>query len=756
MNFLPLTLSLAAGIYLAQYLPVFIVAVFAFFLISISFITARKSKRYRIDVIFAVIAFMSGMLLYNSAVEPNRGNEYDGDYVTLYGCVCSIPYDNYGINRYTVYAEDIEFNGSRVPFKSKILVNSESAFQCGDNVVVFGKLKRIENYSSDGAFNSQKYYASRDIYFKTTALTMTESCENYGYISPSYTANLLKSKCAELVKKHYDGDIAAAMIAIITGHKHEFSDNYASILTRTGTRHLFYPSFIHITLISFFIGIFSSVIPRRIRDTALVIILILYMLLGGTASSLKAGAVFAILILCKNLFGSGSYINSISLFTLVAAIANPMLLFDAGFVYSIVASVVVRSFMPLLSGKNSFSQFIGRYLIFTVGLAPLTLYFFGRISVYSFLASTIFIPLLTFILATSPLFMLNCLLATPIPFAWISHKFIMVLLHIPILINKLPYASLTLQKPTPVFIFAFYFLLAAIIYSSHNKKLHKLVCIAVSAGLFCSQFTYLISDVNKLKLHFIDVGQGDAALIQLPFRSNILIDGGGSPEYSNYNIGENVFLPYLNEHGVNSVDAAFVSHYHKDHTEGIIAALKSVKVKNIYIPDVMPENEIRLEIEQLAEANGTKVWHISKPTLIKTGGIIINATPASDSVLASSDENDTSLYIEVCYGKFNAVFTGDMTRTAELDLLSRNVVNEAEALKVAHHGSPTSSCTEMIAAISPEYALIGVGENNEYGHPAKEVLTRLNDARVLRTDKHGNILLRCSEDGSIEAEYSKH
>ena len=274
-------------------------------------------------------------------------------------------------------------------------------------------------------------------------------------------------------------------------------------------------------------------------------------------------------------------------------------------------------------------------------------------------------------------------------------------------------------------------------------------------GLLTSQLIFCISDAQKIHLHFIDVGQGDATLIQRPYRCNILIDGGGGAEYSSYNIGEKIFLPYITAQGASVIQAAFVSHCHKDHTEGIAAAVKYLDVKNLFIPDFYPENERRLELERLAKENGTKIWHISDTTTVVVDDIIIEIIPQSSATFSNDNENDSSMYIKVSYGEFDAAFTGDMSKNHEKDLISANAVSDTDVLKVAHHGSANSTSEKFISVAKPELALIGVGKNNSYGHPDKSTLSVLKDARIMRTDKHGNIVISSDKDGNYNVKHDK-
>ena len=146
--------------------------------------------------------------------------------------------------------------------------------------------------------------------------------------------------------------------------------------------------------------------------------------------------------------------------------------------------------------------------------------------------------------------------------------------------------------------------------------------------------SYVIGEVisiNNVEITFVNVGQGDGAVIQAPYRFNVLIDGGGGNSYSDYNPGEKVYLDYLETEGITKADSAFVSHYHQDHVQGIIAAMENIKVRNLFLPDNMEGSEWRSALENTARENGTTVHYISQETLLTySNGMTIRIIPPSN------------------------------------------------------------------------------------------------------------------------------
>ena len=206
-------------------------------------------------------------------------------------------------------------------------------------------------------------------------------------------------------------------------------------------------------------------------------------------------------------------------------------------------------------------------------------------------------------------------------------------------------------------------------------------------------------------------------------------------------------MPYLVSHGFGNIDVAILSHYHKDHAEGIIAAAEKLKINTLVMPDADPENKYRKRLEELSEEKKFRIEYLSAGDEIRFKSGLSIKFLAPDSEQEKSDElNDTSLVAHITYGEFDALFTGDST-----DKINSSYPEGVELLKVAHHGSATSDCEEYISHIRPEYAVISVGEDNSYGLPDYEVVDRLKryGAKVLRTDKSGDIRFKVKKDGKI-------
>ena len=250
--------------------------------------------------------------------------------------------------------------------------------------------------------------------------------------------------------------------------------------------------------------------------------------------------------------------------------------------------------------------------------------------------------------------------------------------------------------------------------------------LALSIVLLC--FLLTATAQADLIVHFLDVGQGDAALIICDGEA-MLIDGGPS------SASQFVFTYIRQETDALSVIVA--THPHDDHIGGLAAALNAVPVDVIYSPVSGWDSKAWQSLEKYAIAQGT-------PIVVPDEGDTFSLGSAEVTILhcwpEAWTENDISIVLRVDYGANSFLFTGDAEEMSEYMMLTDNVSLKADVLKVGHHGSRSSSTTEFIEAVSPTFAVISCGADNAYGHPHEETLQTLANAQILRTDQLGTIV----------------
>ena len=235
---------------------------------------------------------------------------------------------------------------------------------------------------------------------------------------------------------------------------------------------------------------------------------------------------------------------------------------------------------------------------------------------------------------------------------------------------------------------------------------------------------------GELEVHFIDVGQGDAALLICDGEA-MLIDGGLS------SASQRIFS-YM-QHHVEALSYIIATHPDADHIGGISAALNAVPVEILYTPVMEYDSKAFNSMMKYAELQGTLVDVPCEGDTFMLGMSTVTVLHCWPEAWSS---NDMSIVVRVDYGETSFLFTGDAEKMSEYIMIDSDIPLEADVLKVAHHGSRFSSTQEFIDAVNPDYAVISCDQNNSYGHPHEETLARLSSATVLRTDQHGTVILR--------------
>ena len=284
--------------------------------------------------------------------------------------------------------------------------------------------------------------------------------------------------------------------------------------------------------------------------------------------------------------------------------------------------------------------------------------------------------------------------------------------------------------------------------SKNNMTLKNKIKIIVlkACRIFCViLILVVIIQLNqKLEINFLDVGQGDSCFIVTPHNKTILVDGGGSTS-SSFDVGKDTLIPYILDRGYTKIDYIFISHFDQDHVGGILTVLQELRVGKIYISKQGENSQNYEKFLEIVSEKKLDVQVIKAGDKILIDNLSFNILWPTEKQISENILNNNAIVMKLYYKNFSMLFTGDIEEPAEKAILNtyknKLEIFQSTILKVAHHGSKSSSTQEFLDVVKPKIALIGVGENNLFGHPNAHVIERLEecDIKVFRTDESGEI-----------------
>ncbi|MFZ2072681.1 MAG: ComEC/Rec2 family competence protein [Minisyncoccia bacterium] len=280
-------------------------------------------------------------------------------------------------------------------------------------------------------------------------------------------------------------------------------------------------------------------------------------------------------------------------------------------------------------------------------------------------------------------------------------------------------------------------------YKKYGLLFFALFLLLVNTFLFQADWK---NSHKKLTFAMLDVGQGDALFIESPTGTQILVDVGPPKKILRE-------LPLVMPFYDKSIDAIIITNPDQDHIGGFSDILKNYKVSKIFSSGTLSDSKTFKNLE--AEIESQKIPEIlaKKGMRLNLGGGAVIDILFPDRDVSSWTTNDGSVVARLSYGKNSVMLTGDASRETEKIILKNNIKQnlKSDILKVGHHGSHTSTSLDFLKTVSPEYALISVGENNKYGHPHQDVLDNLISfgLKIFRTDKSGAVIMK--SDGSEES-----
>lgn len=458
-------------------------------------------------------------------------------------------------------------------------------------------------------------------------------------------------------------------------------------------------------------------------------------LTGATASVVRA-CIMSILGLMSFLFYRKSDVyNNLAFSSFIILNFNPYTIFDMGFLLSYGGTIGIILFSNKLSKKFPIKNKILNYIkeMFFVCISaniiiiPIIMYNFNTLSLTFFISNVLVSPIMGIVVILG--FVQIFLSIININLAYLLSIFLNPMLEILIFIAdftaKLPLSKILIPTPNIIFIIIYY----VIILFCNKINIKKTIIILLIIIIIFNVLNLLPKD---LRIYFIDVGQGDSTLILTPKGNSILIDGGGS-ETGSFDVGEKILLPYLLDRGVTKIDYMMISHFDSDHVGGLFSILENLRVEHVLISKQGKESENYKHFLEISKRKKIKVIYAEAGDRINIEkNMFFEILFPTRNLISENILNNNSIVARLVYKNFKILFTGDIEEIAEKELIklySKTNKLRADILKVAHHGSKSSTIASFLKLVNPRISLIGVGATNTFGHPNIGVLERLEQIR---------------------------
>jgi competence protein ComEC len=728
--------------------------------------------------------------------------------ITVEGVICENPKRSPENTELIVSVSRIIRNHETIHAKGLIRLSVEETpyvFKYGDYLRFRTKLKAPHNFNNPGGFDYEKSLLYRGIKtqgFIAGASDIIVIRENQG--NPfKQSLEGFRTTLKNFIYDHSSSPQGEIIQAMVLGEQKEIPQEIRDKFNQTNTSHILAISGFHVSIIALiFIAIFRFVIKRfeylllklnllKVSTLMACIPVLLYAFIAGLGVSVVRATIMILTFLIAILLDKDrDFFNTLALAALIILVIAPYSLFNISFQLSFVAVASILyitptfiSFRPEITGLETkhvlfFKKVSHIILLFivtsaaaTLGTLPLVAFYFNRVSTIGFIANMAVVPILGMLalpiaLATIVAMPISQMIAVSL--VKISSFLVSISISIIDFFASIPGASFFITTPTLPEIAVYYLLLMAIVKrisligkkadesASSRKPSSSFWCgiiIAVCVIFFIADRIYLYwkdQDAGNLQVTFIDVGQGNAALIQCPQGKNILIDGGGFPE-SSFDVGKYVVAPFLWHERIKNVDTVILTHPHPDHLNGLIFILKNFNICEVWSNGQnSTAPSYRAFTETLKEKHITHRIVSGKMAPLNMNGVtvrILNPPGYFNSVVDNSQTydftNDSSLVVKMTFGRVGFLFPADISCRSEARLLKENQNMVSQVLLVPHHGGFMSSSLPFLQHVYPRIAVISCGKTNIYHFPHPDIITRYQKmgAMILRTDLNGAITI---------------
>jgi competence protein ComEC len=689
--------------------------------------------------------------------------------------------------RVHVRAEKIHLEGNQFPVAGNLLLtvkDKQVDLRYGDRVRFISRIYAPRPATNPGSFDYRRFLALQGIWvtaYANSAAEIVRMEEKKGNSFFHFVENG-RERIRKFIDENASPETGGIIKALVLGDRGDISKEVNERFIISGVNHILSISGLHVALVAaFFFGAtrfvlrFFPFLLLRLnlnKTSALVAIVpvIFYLFIAGAGVAAVRSTIMVLSFLLALLLDREKDLyDALFVAAFFILIFNPAALFDISFQLSFLSVLALLYFIPRFTEYFSFLKtwpyqswleeqppwrrkllfyLAGTLLTSTaaiLGTGPLVVYYFNRISPVGLLSNLVLVPLMGF--ANTLLSLLAALMVFLChPLAKILTGLNSFVLEISLalvdLFSRVPMASQRAVTPTiPEVLLIYGILVVAANLKRWKRSLHALILLAAVYGGIQVHGYFSTYHSQELKVTFLDVGQGDAAVIQLPRGKVMVIDGGGTPD-GTFDPGERIVAPYLWKERRKAVDYLVNSHSHPDHLQGLLFLLENFEVKNVWdsgdreaesplvqkmLEMAWDRVEARGQGSSVQEVEGVKIEFLHPP-LEKTKRFPFWG-------------NDASLVIRLSYGEVSFLFCGDVESLGEQEILKTGGNLKSTVIKVPHHGSKSSSTPNFLEAVHPKFAVFTVRGGAHPRLPNPGVLERYEamGVKVLRSDRDGAI-----------------
>lgn len=620
-----------------------------------------------------------------------------------------------------------------------------------------GQAAEVPLPAHDYAFSMSTYLTSHGAVGMLSATSLKKVSEPSGVLG--WIANR-RFQMEKQIEAYFPLSLQPEAKSLLLGLQDDVDPQQTRAYQILGITHLFAISGLHVAFLTFIFyqSLLRLMIRKELAIWCLLICLPIYAcLVGGAPSVWRAVGVVEILLLSKQLKQRLSIEDAFGLSLLVFIWLQPGVILQIGFQLSYVAAAALLFSSPFLkTQKTLLKQSFWITCLCQIGVFPILLFHFYEISLSSFVVNLVFVPLFSVVILPINLFLF--LLSFVMPFFLDFFFMIYEPLRMALTTFILKIASIPYQLWNPGKLSTWQLIVAILgVVSSflvlELQRPMRILFVTLGIPIVVIQATPYLDPT--IEVSFLNVGQGDATVIELPHQQGvILIDAGGILRFDQafwkqtntpFEIGREVIVPFLKGRGIHRIDTFIWTHADSDHIEGAEEILEDIKVEEIHVtPGAIKEPTLQ-EAYQTAINNNILIKEQMADSSWQIGHTQLMYVSPHDTTY---EGNDDSLVLYLKHGLFTALFTGDLEKDGEEDILMKyKGMQNVNILKAGHHGSKTSSTNEFLNRLNPDLTIFSAGKNNRYGHPSQEIVDRFKKKNLLT--------LTTADVGSVHIRYYK-